>query len=564
MLKYLILLLIALLAIVTIVYLYRKKHMSIILDLEGERYDISDYPVFEELAKVKQLNMTGEAEEQFERWRNEWLEVTDTKIPKLDGLLFEAEEALQRFQFKKSTALEVAAASLIEQCIEQKDRILQELDELVGSEERSRIEIETLQDKYRAARKAILAHQHDYGRAFGPIEERLEQLVPKFEQYDALIEEGNYVTADALVDELAEEGKQLFMLVRETPNVLTSLKKTLPEMIRELKNGVLEMEEQGYDLYHLRIHEQLEDIEEALVYLERQVKELDIEYVQGEVEFLEEQFDIFYEGLEKEYESRRYVHHHFEESRKHIIDLLTKTRALESEAEEIQESYELEEEETDFPERKLQELSYIRQSYEPLVHSLTKEKIPYALVAEDLKRLVEEAERCEEEVIAFEDRIKRLRIDENRVKSSVDELTRTLQLSERKLQTSNLPGIPETIDVRLEQAAEQLYVVNRCLSAEPINMKMAEEHLQEADEEVHDVAERIEDLIHDASLFEAIVRYGNRYRGSHDTFDQRMSEAEQYFLEARYEMALETAGTAVEDVEPGAMSKIEQLLNENV
>lgn len=95
-------------------------------------------------------------------------------------------------------------------------------------------------------------------------------------------------------------------------------------------------------------------------------------------------------------------------------------------------------------------------------------------------------------------------------------------------------------------------------------MKMAEEHLQEADEEVHDVAERIEDLIHDASLFEAIVRYGNRYRGSHDTFDQRMSEAEQYFLEARYEMALETAGTAVEDVEPGAMSKIEQLLNENV
>ena len=41
--------------------------------------------------------------------------------------------------------------------------ILHELNELVGSEEKNRIEMEKLQEQHRAARKTILAHQHSFG-----------------------------------------------------------------------------------------------------------------------------------------------------------------------------------------------------------------------------------------------------------------------------------------------------------------------------------------------------------------------------------------------------------------
>ena len=37
--------------------------------LEKEKLQIQHKPIFEEMTKIKQLNMTGETEEKFERWR---------------------------------------------------------------------------------------------------------------------------------------------------------------------------------------------------------------------------------------------------------------------------------------------------------------------------------------------------------------------------------------------------------------------------------------------------------------------------------------------------------------
>ena len=58
------------------------------------------------MTKVKQLNMTGETEEKFERWRNEWTEVMDVHMPEIDSLLFDVEDLVDRFRFRKATETE--------------------------------------------------------------------------------------------------------------------------------------------------------------------------------------------------------------------------------------------------------------------------------------------------------------------------------------------------------------------------------------------------------------------------------------------------------------------------
>ena len=58
------------------------------------------------MTKIKQLNMTGETEEKFERWRNEWTEVMDVHMPKIDTLLFDAEDVIDRFRYRKATEIE--------------------------------------------------------------------------------------------------------------------------------------------------------------------------------------------------------------------------------------------------------------------------------------------------------------------------------------------------------------------------------------------------------------------------------------------------------------------------
>ena len=149
MVKYFIIPIIVLLVLITIAFLFRRKHISEINKLEHEKMQIQNKPIFEEMMKVKQLNMTGETEEKFERWRNEWTEVVDVHMPKIDSLLFDAEDLIDRFRFKKATATEKEIQEKIRQCDKRKNDILDELNELIGSEEKNRIEIENLREQYR-------------------------------------------------------------------------------------------------------------------------------------------------------------------------------------------------------------------------------------------------------------------------------------------------------------------------------------------------------------------------------------------------------------------------------
>ncbi len=83
-------------------YLTRKKYYKEMDRLEGWKIEILNRPILDELSKVKQLNMTGQTEELFERWRAEWDEIAAGKLPDVEDQLFDAEEFIDKLQFKKA------------------------------------------------------------------------------------------------------------------------------------------------------------------------------------------------------------------------------------------------------------------------------------------------------------------------------------------------------------------------------------------------------------------------------------------------------------------------------
>lgn len=72
---------------------------------------------------------------------------------------------------KKATQVEREIEEYIVKCETIKVKIIKELEELIGSEEKNRIEVEQLKEYHRSARKTILAHQY----SFGPALEQLEK-----------------------------------------------------------------------------------------------------------------------------------------------------------------------------------------------------------------------------------------------------------------------------------------------------------------------------------------------------------------------------------------------------
>ena len=108
----------------------------------------------------------------------------------------------------------------------------------------------------------------------------------------------------------------------------------------------------------------------------------------------------------------------------------------------------------------------------------------------------------------------------------------------------------EKVSVTIKQSLEEV----------PLNMALVESYVQKADAVVTDVCAKAEDMIENALLVERIIQYGNRYRASHPQVHDKLLKAEASFMQCRYLRALEEAGTAVEEVEPGALKKIQGMI----
>ncbi|MEK5037888.1 septation ring formation regulator EzrA [Sporosarcina sp. FSL K6-3457] len=561
---YFIIPIIVLIIVITIAFLFRRKHIQEVGRLEQEKLQIQHKPILEEMTKVKQLNMTGETEENFERWRNEWTEVMDVHMPKIDSRLFDVEDLIDRFRFGKATEVEKEIQETIRFCDKKMNDIMQELNELVGSEEKNRIEMEKLKEQHRAARKTILAHQHSFGMTVNPLEKELEAFNPKFEEYDELTVNGNYLLAREIVISLSTKGDRLFEIIHETPSLLTELQSKIPASLRELRNGTKEMEEQSYYLQHLELPKHLDTIEGELEEMLAKMAELQIESVQQHTSEINDRIDSYYDALENEVTAKHYIDENHNKIAAKLSEIMTLTKETSNEAAFVQQSYRLNEQEAQIPQQALKKLMAIDKRFEVLTTRIEEQVSANSSLQEELQLISEALEQIAEEQDSFVNRMKNLRIDENNVRTKLEELSRRLQNTDRMLHKGNIPGIPDEMEARLEEADEQIYIVTQSLQEVPLNMGIVDTYLENAEKAVLDVSEKVEELLDNVMLIEWIIQYGNRYRASNPEMHTRLLDAEESFRQFRYAKALEQAATAVEEVEPGAMKRIQELVKEHV
>ena len=560
---YLIIPIIAFIILIIIAFIYRRKHIRQIAKLEEKKLQIQHEPIFEEMTKIKQLNMTGETEEKFERWRHEWTEVMDIHMIEIDSLLFDAEDFVDKFQFGKATKVESIIEEKINSSEKQMTEILAELNELVGSEEKNRIEMELLKEQHRSARKKVLAHQHSYGMTVKPLEEELESFIPKFAEYDELTANGNYLRAREIVITQSEKGEYVFSLIDQIPSLLAELQNKIPASIRELRNGSKGMEEQSYYLQHLELPKQFGEIEKKLENLIAKIENLKIESIQAEIDAINEKIDSYYDALENEVTAKQFVDGRYTLIAEKLAEVSKLTKVTSEEAALVQQSYRLNEEESEIPTEAMEQLEKLNKRFELLSMRIEDEESAASSLQEELEAIESELDQIALTRESFASRMKNLRNDENSVRKELNRLTKKLQDVERSLYKGNIPGIPDDMDARLEETEEQIYIVSQSLEEVPLNMNLVNNYLENAKQSLEIVSEKVEELLDNVMLIEWIIQYGNRYRTSNEEVHRRLLEAENSFREFRYEKALEEAATAVEDVEPGAMKRIEELVQEN-
>ncbi|MBM7584972.1 septation ring formation regulator [Bacillus pakistanensis] len=540
-------------------FIFRRKYYQEVDRLEAWKVDIMNRPIVDELSKVKQLNMTGQTEEMFESWRQRWDEIVAVDLPNVEELLFDTEEYTDKFRFNKAKEMQNKITSTLQKIEEKMEEILKELKELIGSEEKNRLEIEELQADFQRGKKHLLAHRHTFGETAKIMEAKMDELSEKIDHFHDLTENGNYLEAREVVLILNEESDKLLHNMEIIPALLTDCQTLIPSQLNEVESGFKEMEAQGYNLDHLHIEKEVkrirDDIESYLAYIEK----LETKEVEEGISNIKDSIEILYDLLEKEVHAKHYVLQNEEKTTQLLKEIREANEVIKQETNFVQQGYQLLDEELVIPIELEKKISSLFKRYEILLVKIGESQSAFTYLRTELKEIHQILEGIKEEQRQYTEHLQTLRKDEIDAREKLGELKKKVSEASRLVMKSNVPGLPSDYSALLEQTQENIDDVIRSLNEKPLNMKSIQSYLDQAIDTVEHFYEKTNELIENVLLTEKVIQYGNRYRSKDAGLAESLNSAEESFRNYEYRSALEQAATAVEKVEPGVIKKLEEL-----
>lgn len=554
--KYFIGFIILLLALFVLGYFIKKKYFKEMDRLEAWKIDLFNRPILDEMSKVKQLNMTGQTEELFEGWRSQWDDIVTVKLPDLEEMLFDAEEFIDKYRFSKAKTVQQEINDKLLSTENEINKIVEELHELVGSEEKNRTEIEQLKELYRETKKTLLAHRHSFGKSEKYLETQLEDVTKKFHEFDDKTEHGNYLEARELVLSIHEQLGQVKSNMDLIPQLLIECQSLIPAQLNEIYEGYREMTDKGYYLSHIQLETEIESLQGKLVEYLGFIEETKIEPALEGIGEVKERIDILFDLLEKEVNAKHFILQNEKGMSGLLTSVLEEHDHLSDEVKHVQESYHLTESDFEIQRHLEKQLASVTKHYDILMEKINMNETALTILSEELKEVKTHIEMIQEEQENFGIKLQALRKDEFEARETLRELTKKVGETIRLVSKSNIPGLPEDYKYLYEDTNESIQNVKLQLQEKPLNVSALNQYLEIAVLTVDKLSSTTIELIENVLLAEKAIQYGNRYRSQYPPVAKGLNDAEHAFRHFEYQEALEQAATALESIDPGALKKI--------
>lgn len=540
----------------------RKRVYDAVDDLESWKLDVMNRNIATELSRIKTLNLSGETQKKFETWKNQWENIAATDLAHVEEYLFDAEESADRYRFPSARKALQKGNEILQTIEKDLERMLEELDLLLESEQSSRQGVEEIEPQLKDLQKTITQDRSTFGKAARLFKERIQAMEEEIEAYYACVSEGEYSQAKQIVDETTEDVEQLQQEMDLFPELLTKCTDTLPKQLREVKNGIDEMRELGYHIQELGVEKNVEQYEKEIATCQESLEKAMIDDVPSRLEETEENIKNIYTVLEKEVLAKNYIESKYLTYFATLEQIKKTFKTTQSEVEQLRETYFIEDEYMEqflTLEKTIQQISNQVDAFKT---DMEESKVTHSNLRDRLEKGLEEMEQLKEEHVGFTEVIHNLRKDEIAAKETLENLREQLQHVQRQLNKSNIPGIPSFILGRIEEASEKQEKVLYILNKQPLDMGAVQHALTEAERTVDQLAEEVEVSIDQANLTEHVIQYANRYRSTYPILAAALQESERLFRKYEYELALEKAAEAIEEIEPGALKQIERYQSE--
>lgn len=556
---------VAIILSISVIYFIRsrktKKIKKILSDLEIEKNKLDSSPVIPELAKVEAYLSNEKVKKMYEDWKERLKSIKEEEIPKLTDMILEAEYSLVQKDYKQTIRKIANLEMEIYKAKDVSDILLNEIKEITYSEEKSRVIITEYKVKYRELFQKFQDNRNDYGSLTTKITEQFDVISKKFIEYEQIMDNKDYTEVNTILKLISDLLKHMKIVMEEVPSILLLSKSVLPKKISEIEETYNQMLKAKYPLDYLNVEYNIEEANKKINDILIKTNDLNLEESLFELKVLLDYFDKLSTDFDKEKIARRkYIELNIDFKNK-ISKMNEVIDDIFSQLDDLKNVYNLSNDSIVTLNDLSEDLTKLNEDYDSLVSHINQNSFAYSKMLQELEILSTTLTGLDDRLETTIDTLGNMRDDELRAREQLQEIKFILKESKLLMRDYNLPYIPQSYYVELNEASSAIREIVKELERKPITISVLNTRVDTARDLVLKLYSRTQELLSSALLAEISIVYSNRYRSSFDGFSNKINLAEQLFLKGEYQKSFEVTTNLLSKIEPDIKERIIKMYN---
>ena len=551
---------VAMFSVIIVLYAIRTaKNKSLkkeLQDLDIQKNKIESTPILSELTKIEAYLKNEKLEVMYNEWMNRLEEIKEKQIPKITDMLLEADYTLSQMDYK-TTLCKIAKLEMeIYKVRTNADCLLDEIRDLTTSEERNRENVTKLKTRYRELYERFSNMKSEFGSIAEPVTLQFENIAKRFEDFERIIDDNQIQDLNKIVGVIEEMLKHMTVVLDEMPSIVVMGNTVIPNKIREVQNTYDEMVKEGFQLDYLNVEYNIEEANKKISDIMDRAKILNMEDSILELKVLHEYFDGVFNDFEKERINRK----SYEETSKAFSKKLNNVNNLVTDIfnqlDEIKNVYNLNASDISLLMNVKDELDKLNEDYKALLAHTGNNAFAYSKLTKEIDILVVRLSAIEESLDSTLDVIGSMKEDEVRARQQLEEVKGILKLAKAKIREYNLPVIPDSYYVELQEAQGAIKEIVAELDKKPITISVLNMRVDTARDLGLKLLNKTKDIVKCAKFAEMAIVYGNRFRSTSEELDKNLIYSEILFFKGEYHKSVELSINSINRVEPGIYNKL--------
>ncbi len=524
--------------------------------LEFEKNRIDSSPIIPELAKVEKYLNSDKLKAMYAEWKYRLEEIQEKDIPRLSDMILETEYSLSQKDYK-TTIYKLAKLEMETYKVKTNSEfLLGEIKEITHSEERSRVTITELKVKYRELLQKFEDSKSEFGTVASVVENQFGNISKEFEEYENIMDNKDYAEVSGILRKIDDLLAHMSIVISEVPSIILLGTNVLPKKISEVEESYYQMLKADYPLDYLNVEYNIEEANKKINDILVKTKSLNLEDSLFELKVLIDYFESLFGDFDKEKRSRaRFseTNNNFKTRLRKINDVVNDVF---SQLEDLKNVYNLTEDSMALLCEINDKLQFLNDDYEVLMEHAHQNNFPYSKLLSELENITNRLTKLEDDLDTTLDTLGNMRDDEIRAREQLEEIKVILKNSKLKMREYNLPVIPQSYYVELNEASYAIREIVKELEKKPITISVLNTRVDTARDLVLKLYSKTCEILKYAALAETILVYSNRYRANYEGLSNKINLSEQLFLKGEYQKSLELTTSLLSRIEPGIYERL--------